>query len=155
MHAGEPDIDTLRGLFTELEFTSLLKELLPVVEAPEGNYREAGSAAEVDRLLQSRPKDVPLAVAVNVISEVRDGEVTEESEENLLQEQTSMFAREAVAGEGARATQTTQATQVAISVESGSAVAISSESEAGVALKAALADRQVPKAIHDWKTAAH
>jgi DNA polymerase I len=67
MHAGEPDIDTLRGLFTELEFTSLLKELLPVVEAPEGNYREARSAAEVDRLLQSRAKDVPLAVAVNAI----------------------------------------------------------------------------------------
>jgi DNA polymerase I len=157
MHAGDPDIDTLRGLFTELEFTSLLKELLPVVEAPEGNYREARSAAEVDRLLQSRAKDVPLALAVNAISEVRGGEETEEPEENLLslQEQTSMFAGGDAAGEGARATQTTQATQVAISVESGSAVAISSESEAGVALKAALADRQIPKAIHDWKTAAH
>ena len=39
-------------MFTELEFTSLLKELLPVVEAPEGNYREAKSAAEVERLLK-------------------------------------------------------------------------------------------------------
>src|SRR5436190_9647377 len=28
MHAGEPDIEALRALFTELEFTSLLKELL-------------------------------------------------------------------------------------------------------------------------------
>src|SRR5438270_4266041 len=37
MHAGEqPDIEALRALFTELEFTSLLKELLPVVEAPAG-----------------------------------------------------------------------------------------------------------------------
>ena len=56
MHAGEPDIEALRELFTELEFTSLLKELLPVVEAPEGNYREAESAADVDRMLQSRAK---------------------------------------------------------------------------------------------------
>ncbi|MGA7908033.1 MAG: 5'-3' exonuclease H3TH domain-containing protein, partial [Candidatus Sulfotelmatobacter sp.] len=32
MRAGEPDLDALRQLFTELDFTSLLKELLPVVE---------------------------------------------------------------------------------------------------------------------------
>src|SRR5205085_7206313 len=29
MRAGEPDVETLRRLFSELEFTSLLKELLP------------------------------------------------------------------------------------------------------------------------------
>src|SRR5206468_12618956 len=35
MHAaGGPEVEALRALFTELEFTSLLKELLPVVEAP-------------------------------------------------------------------------------------------------------------------------
>ena len=31
MSAGEPDVDALRSSFTELEFTSLLKELLPQV----------------------------------------------------------------------------------------------------------------------------
>ena len=35
MRAGEPDLEALRALFTELEFTSLLKELLPVVEVTE------------------------------------------------------------------------------------------------------------------------
>src|SRR5271163_1702280 len=35
MRAGEPALDALRDLFTELEFTSLLKELLPVVEVTE------------------------------------------------------------------------------------------------------------------------
>ena len=38
MRAGEPDVETLRELFTELEFTSLLKELLPVVEVSEAHY---------------------------------------------------------------------------------------------------------------------
>jgi DNA polymerase-1 len=153
MHAGEPDIEALRGLFTELEFTSLLKELLPVVEAPEGNYREAKSAAEVEKLLKSRGKNSPLAIAVNAVSEGRDVEEDEESEENLLplREQVSMFA-EGVAGEGARAT---QATQIAISVESGSALTISSEPDTVKVLNKALADEQIPKAIHDWKTAAH
>ncbi len=154
MHPGEPDVEVLRGLFTELEFTSLLKELLPVVEAPDGNYWEAESAAEVEQLLKSRRKDAPLAISVNAIAEVRDIEETGESEENLLAvtEQTSMFAGGDIAGEGARAT---QAAQISISVEAGSAITVSSESAAGVALNAALADQHVPKAIHDWKTAAH
>src|SRR5262249_54366542 len=43
MHPGEPDVEALRALFQELEFTSLLKELLPVVEAKPGDYREAES----------------------------------------------------------------------------------------------------------------
>jgi DNA polymerase I len=155
MHAGEPDIDTLRALFTELEFTSLLKELLPVVEAPEGNYREAKSAAEVEQLLKSRAKASPLAVAVNVILEVPDLEADEESENLLpLRAQASMFA-EGVAGEGTRATQPRQATQIAISVESGSALTVSSESGFYNSLNRALGDVQIPKAIHDWKTAAH
>jgi DNA polymerase-1 len=158
MHAGEPDIETLRNLFTELEFTSLLKELLPVVEAPEGNYREAKSAAEVELLLRSRAKDSPLGVAVNAFSEPENVE-EENIEENLLTlgEQASMFA-EGVAGEGARAThatQATQATQIAISVESGSALTVSSESDFYNSLNRALGDVQIPKAIHDWKTAAH
>ena len=53
MRAGEPDMDALRTLFTELEFTSLLKELLPVVEVSETHYHEASRLrmsvrAEVD-----------------------------------------------------------------------------------------------------------
>src|SRR3954462_10109073 len=149
MHAGEPDIDTLRALFTELEFTSLLKELLPVVEAPEGNYREAKSAAEVEQLLKSRAKASPLAVAVNAILEVPDLEADEESENLLpLRAQASMFA-EGVAGEGTRATQPRQATQIAISVESGSALTVSSESGFYNSLNRALGDVQIPKAIHD------
>src|SRR5579864_6677992 len=41
MRAGEPNVDALRALFTELEFTSLLKELLPVVEVSDAHYTEA------------------------------------------------------------------------------------------------------------------
>ena len=40
MRVGEPDLEALRALFTELEFTSLLKELLPVVEVSEAHYFE-------------------------------------------------------------------------------------------------------------------
>ena len=48
MRAGDPDLDLLRQLFTELEFTSLLKELLPDVQVTETHYGEAQSAADVE-----------------------------------------------------------------------------------------------------------
>src|SRR5690349_23093935 len=43
MVAGEPDLDALRQLFTELQFTSLLKELLPAMEVGEVQYTTAES----------------------------------------------------------------------------------------------------------------
>ena len=52
MRAGAPDVEALRALFTELEFTSLLKELLPVVEVTEAHYTEAKSADDVDAVLK-------------------------------------------------------------------------------------------------------
>ena len=148
MCAGEPEIESLRSLFTELEFTSLLKELLPVVEAKEGNYREAASANDVEQLLTARSEGVPLAVAVNAVLEAEPSEAAEEpdGEENLLPLGMSV---EPLAGEG------TRATQVAVSIEPGSALSISAASEASNALNAALADEKLPKAIHDWKTAIH
>jgi len=153
MHAGEPDIEVLRSLFTELEFTSLLKELLPVVEAPEGNYREAESAADVERLLKSRAKDAPLAVAVAAVLETSNSEEEDETEDEVLPitAQQSFFA-----GEGASPTlKQVEAPEIAISAETGSALVVPPESPAAAALKAALADEEIPKAIHDWKTAAH
>jgi DNA polymerase I len=159
MHAGEPDIEVLRSLFTELEFTSLLKELLPVVEAPEGNYREAESAADVDGLLKSRAKDAPLAVAVAAVLEPAkiEEEYEDETKAVPITAQQSFFAGEGRLRSGqVRATQKQAETpEIAISVETGSALTISSESDGADALQAALADEEIPKAIHDWKTAAH
>src|SRR3989449_5536734 len=53
MRAGEPALDALRQLFTELEFTSFLKELLPVVEVTETQYNEAKSAADVESIISA------------------------------------------------------------------------------------------------------
>ena len=64
MRVGDPDVDALRALFTELEFTSLLKELLPVVEVSETNYTEAKSAADVERVIKAVSGGGSLSVAV-------------------------------------------------------------------------------------------
>src|SRR5580765_8293207 len=62
MRAGAPEIESLRDLFTELEFTSLLKELLPVVEVTEAHYTEAGSEVDVEAELQKVSAGNALAV---------------------------------------------------------------------------------------------
>ena len=64
MRAGEPNSDDLRALFTELEFTSLLKELLPVVEVSETHYTEAKSAVDVEHVISAVAAEGALAVAV-------------------------------------------------------------------------------------------
>ena len=145
MHPGEPDVEALRSLFTELEFTSLLKELLPVVEAAPGNYREAKSAADIESLLKARPPDVPLALAIEEVIPAPAIEEEEPSDEGMLplQQQQALLAP------------VEKTPSLAIAVESGSALTVSPDSEANSVLRAALANKGIPKAIHDWKTAAH
>jgi DNA polymerase I len=147
MHAGEPDVEALRALFTELEFTSLLKELLPVVEASAGNYREAESAADVEALLKRRAEDVPLAIAVSASVEASPPDTAEELQhDDFLPLKLNLRP---IADKSVRAT------QLAVSVESGLALTIPPESDAANALKTELRNSELPKAIHDWKTAAH
>ena len=64
MRAGEPDLDPLRQLFTELEFTSLLKEMLPEVQVTETHYADAQSAADVEKIVASLAPEAALAIAV-------------------------------------------------------------------------------------------
>src|SRR6202008_1785541 len=88
MHAGEPDIEALRELFTELEFTSLLKELLPVVAVSEAHYSEAHSAEDVEKILSSLAEGGILAVAVEskqpATVEPTEEEAESESQEAML-----------------------------------------------------------------------
>src|SRR5689334_17660568 len=81
MHPGEPEVEVLRTLFTELEFTSLLKELLPVVESRPGDYGEATSAADVEAALRKLGPGAALAVAIEV------GEQAVEAEEEETQQE--------------------------------------------------------------------
>ncbi|MGA8154242.1 MAG: DNA polymerase I [Terriglobales bacterium] len=145
MKVGAPDVEALRALFTELEFSSLLKELLPVVEVSEAHYSEANSAADIEAVLRSIPPGGVLAVAVETETEL--SEETEAEEEESAERMLPLTAEPA---------QTLQPRNIAISSTPGSAVTVSSDANEAVArLKTALADPTVPKAIHDWKAATH
>ena len=98
MRTGAPDVEALRALFTELEFTSLLKELLPVVEVTEAHYAEAKSAADVEAVLKKVSAGSALAVAIEAETPV---EVADEEEEEADEPQESMLPLTAPPAEAA------------------------------------------------------
>ena len=145
MKMGAPDIEALRGLFTELEFTSLLKELLPVVEVSEVRYSEAKSAADVEAVLRSLPAGGALAIAFE--SEHSD---TSEEEEEQPESETGMLPLLDAAAPADKSR------SIAISAVPGVAVTISNQTaDAWARLSKVLEDGSIPKSIHDYKNAIH
>jgi len=149
MRAGAPDVDALRELFTTLEFTSLLKELLPVVEVSESHYSEARSASDVENVVDAVAEGSALAVAVEKTgSNVIDEEAVEEEPQS-----TQMFLVGASMGP---ALPEPAAQRVAISAAAGSATIVKlNTGEAAGKLRSALANAAEPKAVHDYKAAIH
>jgi len=144
MKMGEPDVEALRVLFTELEFTSLLKELLPIVEVSEAHYTEAKSASDVEAVLRSVSPESPLAVAVEAESDVANEPAEDQEPESGMLPLTS----EPLLAERPR--------DIAVSSAPGVAVTVRADAEAAASkLKSALADELLPKAIHDYKAATH
>ena len=154
MRAGEPDVDALRQLFTELEFTSLLKELLPVVEVTEARYGEAKSAADVESVVRAGVAAGALAVAVE---EDRDqGQPGGVEKEDGEEEESAAAPEQGQLSLEAGPPPAPAIRRVAISAATGSATIVNLDSgEAAATLRSALTNPAVPKAIHDYKAAIH
>ncbi|HEV2730556.1 MAG TPA: DNA polymerase I, partial [Terriglobales bacterium] len=144
MKAGEPDIQALRALFTQLEFTSLLRDLLPVVAVADTDYREAKAPADIEDELKALPSGGALAVAIDsqpqAITEPEDE--ADEAEEEMLPLTSTV-------------TPPKPARCVAISSEAGKALTIPAEGAMASRLRDILSDKRVPKAIHDYKAVIH
>ncbi len=152
MRAGEPNSDDLRALFTELEFTSLLKELLPVVEVGETHYTEAKSAADVESVVSTVAAEDALAVAVE--QEGVAAEPEEEKEEEPQDAQMSFMG--SMGGAVVPAVPEPAARRAAISAAAGSATIVKLDSGgAAEHLRTVLTNAGVPKALHDYKAAIH
>ena len=83
MRAGEPDVEALRQLFTELEFTSLLKELLPVSRGHRvalrgsqirGRCRERPHVARARRMRLPSPIEQPKSEAASPMKRTKQAE---------------------------------------------------------------------------------
>ncbi len=145
MRVGDPDVEALRALFTELEFTSLLKELLPVVEVSKAQYKEAKSAADVENLVKLSAGSA-LAVAVE-----HEGTAVAPEEEEKDEE-----PREAQLSLMAASSPPAAVRRIAVSAAAGTATVVKLDSgEADERLRSVLANSAVSKAVHDYKAAIH
>jgi DNA polymerase-1 len=149
MRAGEPALDALRELFTELEFTSLLRELLPVVEVgAETRYTEAKSVADVESVLDALAVGSALAVALEQAEPPAEPE--EEAADDEPQEAFLPLT------DAAPAAPEVASSRVAISAAAGSATTVKLDStDAAAKLRSALTNDTIPKAVHDYKAAIH
>ncbi len=144
MRAQEADAEAARALFTELEFTTLAKDFEPTVKLGQTDYRDAKSAADVEKVVKSMQKGRALAVAVQLTEPA--AVVEEEDPENI----GSTLAIGSLEPEQAGPV------QVAISAAPAQALSITVNcNDAAEALKHALADPKLPKIVHDWKSATH
>jgi DNA polymerase-1 len=154
MKAGEPDVECLRALFAELEFTSLLKELLPVVEVKEGDYREIKSKAEFEDYLRGLGESVPLALAIptehteSIYTESAAGE-----DEEPQPAQSGFLALQPADAEDQSAG---RVKRIAVSNAPGAGAMVALEDRAlADRVKSILEDAAVPKTVHDLKSALH
>jgi DNA polymerase I len=158
MRVGEPDIDALRGLFTELEFSSLLKELLPVVAITAADYREAKSAADVERVLREVSTGGSLAVAIEKQQSFR-ADASETGEEDNHEKPAAPPEAQLPLLRDAEMTASTPSPpsyRAAISSIAGCAVRVQLDSSGvGEELRSVLADTNLPKSVHDYKSALH
>ena len=170
MRAGNPNVDDLRALFAELEFTSLLKELLPLIEVSGTHYTEAKSAADVESVLNALPAGGAIAVAV----EHKEAAVTlEEAEEKVEEPPEAQLSFMESGMEGAMgggldgsmgilgepmmgSIPIASARRVAISAAAGSATIVTLDSGAAAEkLRSVLTDAALPKVLHDYKAGIH
>ncbi|HXE91589.1 MAG TPA: DNA polymerase I [Terriglobales bacterium] len=143
LQVREPDNEALRALFAELEFTSFLKELAPAADLGPIDYREARSAADVEAVLARVTDASPLALA---LAPAIAGSARSDEEEEAEEATLPLASTEAVA----------PANVIAISAAKGEALTVSLEDGPPMRrLAEALADAQIPKAVHDWKSAIH
>ncbi len=150
MRMGAPDLEGLSRLFIELEFTTLLRELLPVVEVTEAHYGEAKSAADVEAVLKAVAPRRVLAVAVE--AQESEPQIEEEEEKDEPQSsQMSLMEAAPVAASPAVAVR-----RAAISGAAGTAMIVRLDSgEAADRMRSVLTDPEVSKSVHDYKAAIH
>ena len=136
METAEPDLEACRELFTELEFTSMLRELAPSTSAAPLSLLDAPDEEQVRSFL-SAARAHGFAFALDAAAPV------EELEEAVPQTMSLLDAAEAAEQKACF--------QLGVCAEPGVALLLPLTPE----LRALLEDAAVPKRVHDLKLALH
>jgi DNA polymerase I len=150
MTAREPDSNSARALFTELEFTTLAKDFAPTLDLGEVKYGEAQSAADIERILARVSPEHPLTFVLEAQADATPAPEAEEEEDEAEEGVTGTLALTAAAPEVVAE----RARRVAVSSQPGEVLTLSlDEDGASTRLKKSFADPKLPKATHDLKSA--
>ncbi len=157
MRTRPVDNAACRALFTELEFTTMLKDLAPDVDAVVTTYNVNASAEELAKLLAEARSVGHLAVALaanaqaiaeEVVAEAADAEV--EAEPEPAQTMSLFGGPEPAAMEAVKeaAPVPDAMVRVGLAVTAGHAVEVSLDAPG---MREALEDASLPKQVHDLK----
>ncbi len=158
MRTPAPDTAALRKLYTELEFTTLLKDLAPDTEEVKPEYVANASAGDLGDLLQRAREVGHLALALKENAQSVSEELAAEPEgegegeaEPELPQTMSLFGTPL---DGARTVDVPAGAPVDLACRIGLAAEALLGIEAGLdapGLREALEDASLPKRVHDLK----
>jgi DNA polymerase-1 len=160
MRTQPPDVSACRALFTELEFTSLLKELAPEAETVATEFILDPMPEQVARFLDVAKKDgFAFALETSILEAVAEqvseaeAEAVEEAEPALKSMSfLDMFeAAEQAETAGDNTGKEPAGIRIGVSADSGVALILRLGDGNDEALRALLEDASVPKRVHDLK----
>jgi DNA polymerase-1 len=158
MRTQPPDVSACRALFTELEFTTLLKELAPPELSRPVDYVMEPSEADIAEFLSAaHAKGFSLAVSSSTLEQAaeqvseQESEAIEEAEPELktmsLLDLVDKIEAEACPPE-APASQASDACRIAVAAVPDKTLLVPLES-----VRSLLEDEKIPKRVHDLKGA--
>jgi DNA polymerase-1 len=153
MRTQEPDTEACRTLFTELEFTTLLRDLAPAVSTTAIDYVLEPTAQQIAAFAQQARKDgFALALPASELEAVAEQVSEQESEalEEREPELKTMSLLDLVDEAEAQCATAPAAAVCRIGVAAGTDGALLAELDA---VKDLLEDVKVPKRVHDLKAA--
>jgi DNA polymerase I len=136
METQAPDIEACRELFTELEFTSMLRDLAPAEGGPSLEIIDEPTPEQA-AAFYAAAREHGFAFALNAAAPAP------QEEEEVLQTMSLLDVAEAADKQASFG--------VGVCAQSGTALSLTLTPE----LRALLEDAAVPKYLHDWKTALH
>jgi DNA polymerase-1 len=139
MQTQAPDMDACRELFTELEFTSMLKELTPAEGGPAVEFLDEPTDEQATAFYKAA-RETGFAFALDTTAPVP---VEADAEPEAQQTMSLLGAMEAAEK------------QASFSVGVCADPAIALKLPLSTPLRALLEDAAVPKQTHDWKAALH
>ena len=165
MQTTDPDIEAARELFTELEFTTMLRELAPSTQKPTAELIEDPTEFQITEFY-SLASAHGFAFALEKDAKAAKGSAapsTSESDEEVAEEESlpPMPSLMDMFDQVAEADDTKLEQAAAIFEYVGVSVKVEGQPELAMRialspqLKALLEDDKIAKVVHDWKTTQH